>query len=227
MTAATAPLTVLAASPVFAALPPAAAAELAGLAREETFARPTLLAARDSRPDRLWHVLEGGVEVGLYSAGGRPAVLGPILPGGWATWLSCFHDAPLPHDLWTGPDTRLLAFPVATVRRLARANPQVYPPLITLVGDRMRDLIGWSLAAGLSSPERRMAWLLSSLCRPLSGDGPHRLRLTQDHLAATGFGTRQRTARLLAVLEQKGLVDCAYGAVIVTSRARLEAFTAL
>lgn len=221
------PLAILAASPVFAALPADAAAELAGLAREEVYDRPTLLAARDSRPGSLWHVLDGGVEVGLFSAGGRPAVLGPILPGGWATWLSCFHDAPLPHDLWTGPDTRLLAFPVATVRRLAQANPQVYPPLITLVGDRMRDLIGWSLAAGLSSPERRLAWLLSSLCRPLAGDGPHRLRLTRDHLAATGFGTRQRAARLLASLQRQGLVDNAYGAVVVLSRARLEAYAAL
>lgn len=221
------PLAVLAASPVFAALPPAAAAELAGLAREAVFDRPTLLAARDSRPGSLWHVLEGGVEVGLFSAGGRPAVLGPILPGGWATWLSCFHDSPLPHDLWTGPDTRLLAFPVATVRRLAQENPQVYPPLITLVGDRMRDLIGWSLAAGLSSPQRRLAWLLASLCRPLAGDGPHRLRLTQEHLAATGFGTRQRVARLLALLEQDGLTDSGYGEIVVPSRARLEAFAAL
>jgi CRP/FNR family cyclic AMP-dependent transcriptional regulator len=221
------PLTVLAASPVFAALPAAAAAELATLAREEVYDRPTLLAARDTRPGSLWHVLAGGVEVGLFSAGGRPAVLGPILPGGWATWLSCFHDAPLPHDLWTGPETRLLAFPAATVRRLALENPQVYPPLIALVGDRMRDLIGWSLAAGLASPERRMAWLLSSLCRPLPGDGPHRLRLTQDHLAATGFGTRQRAARLLAALQQRGLVEHVYGAVAVPSRARLEAFAAL
>ncbi|MCF8504039.1 MAG: hypothetical protein K9G59_03930 [Caulobacter sp.] len=113
------PLTVLAASPVFAALPPAANAELAALAREEVYDRPTLLAAREGRPGSLWHVLAGGVEVGLFSAGGRPAVLGPILPGGWATWLSCFHDAPLPTIC--GPDRRPGCWP--SRRRPSAGSP--------------------------------------------------------------------------------------------------------
>lgn len=214
----------LRAAPVFAAAPDAALTDLAALGREARFPARTLLAARGQQPDRIWCVLEGAVELGFYSEDGRPALLGPIAPGGWATWLGCFHDAPLPHDLWTGPATRLMAFPTTAVRALAQAHPQVYPAVMAHVGQRLRELISWSLAASLVHPERRLALLLAIACRSGVADGPHRLGLTQDRIAASGFGARQRVARLLAGLVRRGLIETVYGGVIVPSRAALEAF---
>ena len=216
-------------SAVFAGLPPAELAALGALAAEARFDRPTLLAARGERPASLWPVLSGAVEIGLYSESGRTAQLAPILSGGWATWLACFQDQPLPHDLWTGPDTRLLAFPAAEVRALAARRPEVYPRLINRIGERMRDLIGWALAASLSDPERRLAYLLAVTARGLAdgGDGPVTLRLTQDRIAAMGLGTRQRVARLLRALAARGLIFRGYGALEVPSLHRLEAFATL
>jgi len=221
-------LTVLRASAVFAGAAPADLAHLAGLARQELYPVRALLVARGARPDRLWCVLEGAVELGLYAEDGRPALLGPILPGGWATWLGCFHPAPMPHDLWTVPATRLLAFPAAAVRDLAAANPGVQGRVIERIGERMRELIGWTLAAGLSDPERRLAYLLAVISRGLPGPagGPAELSLTHDRLAAMGLGSRQRVARLLTRLAARGLVELRYGRVLVRSRKRLEAFGA-
>ncbi|MBI1407643.1 MAG: helix-turn-helix domain-containing protein [Caulobacter sp.] len=222
------PLECLKATEVFAAAPDAALAGLAGLAREEHYTDRSLLTARGATPDRLWHVLEGSVELGLYSEAGRPALLAPIMAGGWATWLGCFHRAPLPHDLWTGPNTRLLAFPAAAVRRLGQDCPAILPAVINRIGERMRDLIGWSLAASLSDPERRLANLLAVSARGVSasGDGSVELALTQDRLAAMGFGTRQRVARLIRALTDRGLVEGRYGRIRICSPEALDAFAA-
>jgi CRP-like cAMP-binding protein len=219
-------LDALTGSAVFADVPIPELAALAALAVEERFAVPTRLAERGDQPPRLWRVMEGSVEIGLFSESGRTAQLAPILPGGWATWLACFHQAPLPHDLWTGHDTRLLAFPAQAVRNLAARNPQIYPHLVARIGERMRDLIGWALAASLSDPERRLAYLLIVTARD-SGEGPDDpvvLPLTQERLAATGLGSRQRVARLLSGLARRGLVECGYGVVRIPSRQKLEAF---
>ena len=219
-------LDILAASPVFGDLPQEALSALAALCTEERYVAPTLLAGRGDRPDRLWHVMEGSVEIGLYSESGRAARLTPTLPGGWATWLACFQEAPLPHDLWTGQNTRLAAFPADAVRTLAVRFPQVYPRVIQRIGERMRDLIGWSLAASLSDPEQRLAYLLTVMARQAGGDGPIELVLTQDRIAAAGMGTRQRVARLLRALSDRGLIEQKYGRVRILSAPRLEAFAA-
>lgn len=220
------PLAILSAEPVFSVLAPDVARNLASLARVEVYPAASLLAERGSRPDLLWYIAEGSVELGLFSQGGRSAILGPILPGGWATWLACFHQAPLPHDLWTGPDTRLVAFPAAEVRRAAEDNGRVYAAVVARIGDRMRSLIGWHLASGLGSPERRLAWLLASLAQSASRqtDGTVDLRLSHEHLAATGFGSRQRVARLLGRLEAEGLIQRGYGTVRIPDWKALETY---
>lgn len=215
-------------SPIFSVAPETELAALAALAVEARFEVPTLLVARGDCPQQLWHVLQGAVEIGLFSAKGRPARLAPIQPGGWATWISCFSQTPLPHDLWTTAGARLLAFPSAAVRSLSDRHPQIYPQLIARIGERMRDLIGWSLAASLSDPERRLAYLLAVTARDHTGagDGPMALSLTQDRIAAMGLGSRQRVARLLRSLAARGLIATAYGAVSVRSVRALEAFAA-
>lgn len=222
-------LEALTASPVFADVPLPDLTALAAIAVEEHYAPSSLLAAQGERARYLWRVVEGSVEIGLFSAAGRTAQLAPILPGGWATWLACFDDAPLPHDLWTSGGTRLIAFPAKAVRDLAERRPQVYPVLIHRIGERMRDLIGWALAASLSDPERRLAYLLAVTARaPADGrDGPIELALTQERIAAIGLGTRQRVARLVRGLSDRGLVRQGYGVLTIPSLRRLENFAML
>jgi len=204
---------------VFSVLPPEAQAGLAGLAREEVYPEESLLVRLGDTPDRLWFVCEGGVQLGLYRRDGRAMLLSPIVAGGWATWIACFNPGPLPHDLWTLPSTRLLAFPAEAVRHLAATHPAVYPRVIERIGDRVRDLVRWSFAGGLAEPERRLAVLLAQICREHrpGHDGPHEISLTLERIGRMGIGSRQLVARSLALLAAEGLVERRYGRVRVRS----------
>jgi CRP-like cAMP-binding protein len=223
------PLAAIRNSFVLSALPTEVQAELAALAREEIYQPGSLLARAGELPDRLWYVSHGAVEIGLYSREGRSVLLSPIVAGGWATWLACFSPAPLPHDLWTGPETRLLAFPSDVLRRMAAAHPAIYPRLIERIGDRVRELIGWSFSSTLVDPERRLAYLLVHNCREMRrpSDGPYILNLSHERIGQMGIGTRQRVARLLTALESRGLVSTRYGQVEVPSLSQLDAFAAV
>ena len=226
MTRAPEPLGALQNSFVLSVLPPRAQEDLAALAREERYQPGTLVARQGEIPDRLWFVAEGSVQLGLYAPDGRVSLLSPIAAGGWATWIACFSPSPWPHDIWTESGARLLAFPAEAVRRAAQAYPVVYPRVIARMGERTRELIGWSLAASLLDPEARLAYLLAHNCRQISQapDGPIELSLTQERIGQMGLGTRQRVGRLLVALEKRGLVRVRYGGVQVVCLDALERF---
>ena len=222
-------LAILRAEPVFSCAGASALTELAVLAHEQRYPQQTLVAGRGTLPTSLWYVAEGALDLGFYSGAGRLAQLPPIAPGSWAPWVGCFNLSPLPHDIWTAAHTRLVAFPAAAVRRLAERTPGVYERLVQIFGDQLRQLITWTLTANIASPDRRLAYLLASICRAASPthDGPHTLALTQERIAAMGFGSRQYVAQTVAALRDRGLIRCAYGRLDVLSLRGLDDFAVL
>ncbi len=218
------PLQVLRSCTVFAGLDETSLRGLAVLARRETHAQRTLLVANRSTPRHLRYVVRGRVDLTLISDDGRAASL-PAGPGKWATWLGCFHPAPIEHEMWSAPGSEYLAFPAAAVRKAVESDPLALMAVIRLIGDTTRLLIGWALASTLFTPEKRVAYaLLAIVGSQRANEAAAPMRITQEQIGQMGLGTRQRVSRILKALADKGLVELSYGSVSVASVERLAAF---
>lgn len=218
------PLEVLRSCTVFAGLDETALQALAGLARREKHSQRTLLVANRTTPQHLRFVVRGRVDLTLVSDDGRGASL-PAGPGKWATWLGCFHPAPIEHEMWSASGSEYLAIPAAAVRKAVENDPRALKAVIGLIGDTTRLLIGWALASTLFTPEKRVAYaLLAIVGGQKANEAAAPMRITQEHIGQMGLGTRQRVSRILKALADKGLVELSYGSVGVASVERLAAF---
>lgn len=208
---------------VFSTLEDAEIGALAGLARREVFRKRTLVAPAGAMCERLRFIEAGSIEVQLMNADGRQRTLAPIGVGGWATWLGCFHNAPLPHDLWATAGTQCLAFPRSAILDLAQTRPTLYRDALQLVGERMRDLMTLMLSSNAMGDELALAGVLLSTVRtrtPAAGEALA-IDLTQEELGQMGFGSRQRVARLLKRLEAADLIAARYGRIEVVDLNKL------
>lgn len=219
-------LAALRSTKVFAGAPSPALQHLASFARLERFAGRTLLCASHERCDTLRYVADGAVQISTVDENGRISALAPIGTGGWATWLGCFHDAPLTHDLWADAGTQTIAFPRAKVVACAEQNPSIYRGAIQEIGVRMRALMSWSLKFDQQDDGRALARFILASCRAAGGakDGPHVLPLTHARLGEVGFGSRQRAGRLVEALESRHLLIAHYGKIHVRSLRAIEAY---
>ena len=213
---------ILQASPVFRHLDASARRDLAALARLERCPQRTLLVQRTEAPASMRYIVSGAVELSLSASDGRTAKLPPLAEGDWATWLGCFQDSPLAHDLWSAPDSVFLAFPTLAVRTAVSASAPALVEAISMIGQRLRALVAWTLASNLVSDEQRLAHLLLHVSEnQQAGDAS----VTHEQLAQLGLGSRQRVGRMLKQLEARGLVECRYGGVAISSCERLLAFS--
>ena len=219
-------LAALRSSKVFAGAPPLALQQLATFARFERFDTRTLLCASHQRCDALRYIVAGAAQISTGNAQGRVSALTPLVAGNWATWLGCFHDAPLAHDLWADAGTETIAFPRTKILACAEQNPAIYRGAIQEIGVRMRALMSWSLKFDQQDDVRALGRFILASCRAVGGtnDGPHVLTLTHAHLGEVGFGSRQRAGRLLNALQSRRLVSAHYGKVKVQSLRAIEAF---
>jgi CRP-like cAMP-binding protein len=210
---------------VFADLGESALRELNGKARVEHFSERTLLNLRGEKQDYLRYVISGSVDMVLSTADGGYSCL-PVLPGRWATWLGCFGAEPLVHDLWSSAHATAVAFPCRDLQKAVADNPQALQQVIERVGEWSRFLTGWMLSFSVYAPEKRLAYLLllaSSKACGIAHEGEP-TALTQAHIGQFGFGSRQKVGRLLRSLADRGLIGTRYGAIVIPSRAKLEAF---
>ena len=103
--------------------------------------------------------------------------------------------------------------------------PQLYPPIIRLIGRRMRLLIEWTGQSVLVGPVQRMAKLIHILAlEQQAGGNSVSLRITQSRLAGLARCSRQTANALVNELASQGLLTCRYGVVAVPDLARLAAF---
>lgn len=220
------PLAVLRANKVFRHLPLDALRQLAARGRVEHFHERTLLVRREETPQQLRYILTGGLGTSLSTRDGKEASLPPHRPGEWATWPGCFLDAPLAHDLWCMPRSRFIAFPKSAVRAAIAGSPEAAMEVIGVISRSLRFLTAWSLATGLVSDEQRLARLLFHIAdnNDEKSAGEAAVLLTHEQIGQLGFGSRQHAARLLGVLQAKGLVELHYSSIRIHSRNALREF---
>jgi len=211
-------------SSVFCDIPEDEISRLSALARQDYFPDRTLLISADTHPEQIWYVLDGSIQTGIFSQSGKLASLPPIARGQWTPWMGCFLDTPLPHEYWCDAQSRLLSLPTKAIRAIAQRHPQIYLKALKTVAGRLNGMISWYLASRLLDPEKQLAYLLAGLY-PAGQTDQYTLTLSLEQIAAMGFGTRQRVARILARLENRGLLQRGFKSVSIFSRRDLVRFS--
>ena len=170
-------------------------------------------------------MVQGHIELLARNAVGDEFVLGYVSPGNWATWLSCFMEAPPNNDFYSSANALFLAFSVAEVRALCTRHPEVYPFIIRQIGRRMRLLTEWTGQSLLTAPLQRLAKLLHILAREQQAvGGACTLHHTQARLAKLARCSRQTVNEMLQVMAGQRLLEENYGKVTLYDLDRLAAF---
>lgn len=217
------PLKILGEATVFRRLAPDTLAEMAAVARVERYEDRALLVQRDTHPQFIRYIVEGRADPSTSTLDGRESRLPAHRRGDWVTWGGCLLDSAIPHDLWAGASSVMLAFPASVVRAAVCASPEALLDVVRLLGESQRALMGWYFALTLASDERRLARLLFHL-RDRGGAADcdaATVKITQEEIGHLGLGSRQHIARQLKKLEEKGLIETSYGQVSIRSVAGL------
>lgn len=183
----------------------------------------TLLCAADEKPEMLYLVHSGHIELTARTADGQEMTITALGTGSWISWLGIFDDRPINHDLVGASGTITFAIPAKLVREAVAGVPACYPAIIAEIGNRFRVLIDWVEQSALVGRERRLAQLLLSLAKAAGG--------SQD----TVFLARARIARLLGCSRQTlydalrrlvegGLIRLSYGRIHILDRQAMEQF---
>lgn len=146
-------------------------------------------------------------------ASGREVIVGNLGPGAWASWLPCFEHEPMATHYTAIEGSLLIALPVAAVRQCFEAYPHLYPMVMKEVGKRMRLMMEWIAQAALLPPPQRLARLLTLMARERGNTHADSMvvPVTQAHVATLVGCSRQSAGKLLAGLEQQGLIRMGYG----------------
>jgi CRP-like cAMP-binding protein len=217
------PLTILQEATVFRRLPSEVLVDMAAMARIERFPDRALIVQRDTHPKHIRYIIEGRVDSTVSTPEGREAWLPAHRRGDWVTWGGCMLDGVIPHDLWAGASSVMLALPIAFVRAAVCASPEALLDIVLLLGESQRALMSWHFAVTLVSDERRLARLLFHMMDRdgAVGSNAATVKITQEEIGNLGLGSRQHIARLLTKLEKKGLIETSYGKIHIRAVAGL------
>jgi CRP/FNR family cyclic AMP-dependent transcriptional regulator len=210
---------------LFGALSPGELDKLAAQAKVEKFAVQTQVNAAGQTLQYLRFVIEGGLTVTSTHANQKEVLVSTVGPGAWVAWLPCFVQEPLATDYNAVPGSLFIALPMHAVRACFEANPALYPLVIKEIGKRMRLLMEWTTQSALLPPEQRLARLISLLARERKlAPGNNVLDVTQAQLATLVGCSRQSASKLIASLQQRGLIKMGYRKCEVPDMAALRTY---
>lgn len=211
---------------VFGSLGPEPLERLAPCCVVERYEVPSLLNRAGTPLERFRLVVEGNIALLARHVSGREVVVSEIGPGAWATWIPALTSLPPEHDLYSSSDSVYLAIPTADVRRICERFPALYPLVLAEVGQRMRLLMAWTGQSVLLQPVQRMALLIVLLARDQKMPGNSgSIGVTQQRLASLARCSRQSANTLLGDLQQRGLIQLAYGRCEIPDLAELVEFS--
>jgi CRP-like cAMP-binding protein len=204
--------------PWFSTLPAARREALLARARASTASAGARVYGLGDPPDGLWAVAEGEVRLVAYPAVGMESVAMILGPGAWFGELSVIDGGPRPHDAVVVKPARLLHVGLAAVEQVAQAHPLLYRDLGVLICSRQRSALNF-MAHSIAQPIGvRLARTLAGAAR---SSGGAELHVRQEDLAAMIGVSRQTINKELKALERAGMVELAYGRIVVRDAQRL------
>lgn len=179
------------------------------------------------KPDGVYLIMDGIACRYTMRANGTRQIMAYLIPGDYCD-LDVALLARMDHSIGTLSTCQVVRIDLAIIQDLLRHHPDITHALrlATLVDEA--TLREWVVNLGRRNAEERIAHLLCELLLRLRAVGratgdSYDLPITQADLADTTGQTTVRVSRVLASLQQQGLVALSEQQLKVLDRARLEA----
>ncbi|OIR02378.1 transcriptional activatory protein AadR [mine drainage metagenome] len=212
-------------SPLFAGLPAADLALLAGQARMEVHGDDETLYRQGDAADRFYLLLDGHVEISVHE-GGRRSVLDVVGRGTLLGEAAFYMDNRYPITTRSIGHARLLRIPSAPFLAALEQRFDLALRLLGAMSVRMRQLVAQIARLKLKNTAQRLAGFLLALTAKT--EGPAVVRFPYDkRLAAESLGmTAESLSRALARLAELGVESRAENVVAIADLGRLSEFCA-
>lgn len=205
--------------------PPEVLDELTALSRLGRYERHQQVRAADPKRREVLVVASGCVEVGGVDATGSRFVLSMHSAGDIVGLARLLEHTQFVYDYHAHQSTVLVEIPGESFLALLDAHPLLWKDICLLVLARMHELIVVQQRHAFSNIDNRVAELLARLAPTHGQPAPDGqgvvLRISQSDLAAMLSVSRQTINKELRLLEQRGLLQAAYGRLTLVDLAGL------
>jgi CRP/FNR family transcriptional regulator, cyclic AMP receptor protein len=164
-----------------------------------------------------WYgVLEGLLKWSINAPDGRTATLGGQSAGSWFGEGTLLRGQPRRAELVALRHSRVAMLPFETFDWLRRTEGPFNEFLLHQINERLHWFMGNYAAHHLLDTDRLVARAVVGLVHPLLNPrGERHLTLSQEELAHLAAVSRQRCNQSLMAMKREGLVQVAYGAIVV------------
>lgn len=206
--------------PIFAALPLSDRGELASRMRVRQFARDEVVFHRDDPAGHFFVIVAGTVKLAGADESGREVVIAILRGGDVFGELELFDDQPRSVTVTAITETQALALGREDFFEVLERNPRSMRAMLTLLARTIRDTAGRIEDLVFLDVPSRVAKSLLDL-RGLKGSNRD-IHLTQEDIAAFVGATRTSVNRVLADLEQRGIIALGRRHIEIKDEAALE-----
>lgn len=213
--------------PLFAPWPEPRLADLAAIARVETYRRGAEIFAREPERREAFVIAAGRVEVSRGSPAGKKFVLSVQGPSEILAIVRLLAAPPILYVYTAYEDAVLLHLPCDALTSLLDSHPILWRDVAMLMCARHGDSLRQLNDQKLGSLDQRMAAILADLARIHGLEGAAGielgLRLPQEQLAAMLGVTRQSVNKLLRGFEEAGVIAIDYNHITICDPHALDA----
>ena len=206
--------------PIFAALPLADRGELASRMRVRQFARDEVVFHRDDPAGHFFVIVAGTVKLTGADESGREVVIAILRGGDVFGELELFDDQPRSVTVTAITETQALALGREDFFEVLERNPRSMRAMLTLLARTIRDTAGRIEDLVFLDVPSRVAKSLLDLGSATGSNGE--IHLTQEDIAAFVGATRTSVNRVLADLEQQGIIALGRRHIEIKDQAALQ-----
>ncbi len=195
---------VLAEVPIFAALTGEEREELASRMRVRQFARDEVVFHRDDPSGHFFVIVAGTVKLAAQDETGREVAIAILRGGDVFGELELFDDLPRSVTVTAITETQVLALNRGDFFEVLERHPRAMRVMLTLLARTIRDTSRRIEDLVFLDLPSRVAKALLDLCSAHGSNSE--IHLTQEDIAAFVGATRASVNRVLADLEQQGIL---------------------
>ncbi|MDD3652083.1 Crp/Fnr family transcriptional regulator [Immundisolibacter sp.] len=177
------------------------------IGRVRTVGARHLLMSENEASTAVYFLLSGEVRVFITNGAGREATLNILRAGSWFGELAMLGDGLRSASVVTTAPSRFLSVPGPLLRDILVRYPQATQQLLTILGQRIRNLTDTVRGFALGDVYQRLAQLLGELAIEQDGECFIANPPPQRELAARCGASREMVARVLRELRRGGYVE--------------------
>jgi CRP/FNR family transcriptional regulator, cyclic AMP receptor protein len=197
-------------------LTPEQIARVAAESAESQVPTGAFICRKGEAVDAWLGVLEGLVKMMISTSSGRTSTFTGIPAGGWFGEGSLLKTEPRRYDVVALRETRVVRVPRRTFEWLLNTSIPFNRFLLVQLNERLGQFIGMLETQRLHGPDVRVARCVAQLFNPILYPGIDRkLEVSQEEIGYLSGISRQRVNLALRKLQQAGLPQVEYDAILI------------